>query len=318
MSEPGRSKLRLRRVWILVAVLALLATFGLWLGATVKKSPLTRSFGGRKVPKVLAGRDLARPDERRESREDQNDAVIRCQFDGDGAPGTLMAMGEDGTVLSSGSDLSLHVPPGSWSVYWQLDDSAAVQLGRLNAEPGDVETCRIGPEGWRVSGSVENLEGKPVADTNVYVCGQRVRTSESGTFVSAAASSTCTVRAYYQDGILRRRSEPVVVTAFDARELELVVDDSAIAGMGIAFLMREHGARVNAVHPGTPAEEAGLQEGDLITAVNGQPTAGLSDDAFITLGTGREGSRVVVDVERDGEPRTFSFHRERLESLDTG
>lgn len=317
MSEPAGSKLRSRRVWILLGSVALLLTFGLWLAATVKKSPLTRTFGGRKLPKVLAGRDLTDPAERRVGREDDNDVVVRCQFDGEGPPGTLVAMGA-GDVLSSGSDLSLRLPAGSWSLYWRLDDSSAVQLGRLDAEAGDVETCRLGDEGWRVTGTVQNPDGKPVADTSVTVCGDRVRTSESGAFVGYAAAASCTVRAFYQDGILTRRSEPVVVTAFDARDLDLVVDDAPIAGMGIAFRMRPNGARVNMIHPGTPAEEAGLEVGDLITSIDGEPTAGLTDDAFITLGTGREGSRVVLEVERDGEPRSFSFYRERLDAVDTG
>lgn len=317
MSEPIGSKLRARRAWILVACVALLLTFGLWLAATVKKSPLTRSFGGRKVPRVLAGRDLAEPDERRVTRGDDDDAVVRCQYDGEGAPGALVAMGA-GEVLSSGGDLSLRLPPGAWTLYWRLSESNTVQLGSIDAEPGDVETCRLSSEGWRVTGSVHNLDGKPIVDTSVFVCGDRVRTSEGGTFVGYATTPSCSVRALYEDGILRRRSEPIVVSPFDARDLDLVVDDAPIAGMGIAFRMRKRGAYINGVHPGTPAEEAGLDEGDLITSIDGKGTAGLSDDAFMALGTGREGSRVVVEVERDGEPRSFSFVRERLEAVDTG
>ncbi|MDP2311131.1 MAG: PDZ domain-containing protein [Pseudomonadota bacterium] len=317
MSEPLSTRPRSRRAWVLIAIVALGLTFGLWLAATVKKSPLTRTFGGRKVPQVLAGRDLPEADERRVTREDDNDAVVRCEFDGEGTPGTLVAMAE-GEVLSSGSDLSLRLPPGTWSVYWRADESTAVQLGRLDAEAGDVETCRLGAEGWRVSGTVQNLDGQPLVDTSVYVCGHRARTSDSGTFVGYSQTATCSVRALYQDGILTRRSEPVVVSAFDAREVDLVVDDAPIAGMGIAFRMRARGARVNMIHPGTPAEEAGLEVGDIITSIDGKATAGLSDDAFITLGTGREGSRVVLEVERDGEPRSFSFFRERLDAVDTG
>ncbi|MES2640387.1 MAG: PDZ domain-containing protein [Myxococcota bacterium] len=320
MSEPAGSKLRTRPVWIAVGALLLLLTFGLWLAASVKKSPLTRTFGGRKVPQVLAGRDLGEPDERRVTRQEDDDVVVRCQFDGEGSPGTLVAMGVgDGDVRKSGSDLSLRLPAGAWSIYWRLDESAAVQLGRLDAEPGDVETCTLGAEGWRVTGSVQNLDGKPIAGTSVYVCGQRVYTSEGGAFVGYAGAASCSVRALYQDGILTRRSEPIVVTAFDARGLELVVDDAPIAGMGIAFrMLRDRGARVNMIHPGTPAEEAGLEVGDIITSVDGESTAGLTDDAFITLGTGREGSRVVLEVERDGETRSFSFLRERLDAVDTG
>ena len=53
---------RTRRIAIAAAVVALLGTFGLWLTATVDQSPLKRSFGGRKPPRVLAGRDI-RPED---------------------------------------------------------------------------------------------------------------------------------------------------------------------------------------------------------------------------------------------------------------
>ncbi|MDP2312366.1 MAG: PDZ domain-containing protein [Pseudomonadota bacterium] len=316
MSAPGDSKPR-RRVWILAAATVLALTFGLWLAATVEKSPFTRSFGGRKLPRVTAGRDQREPEERRVVREGAETATIRCAYDGDGTPGSLVAMGR-GDVLSSGEDLSLQVPAGSWTLYWQREGAPAVQLGRLEAEPGDVETCRLGGEGWEVVGAVRNPDGEPVANTSVFVCGARARTDESGAFTASARSGTCTVRAVYQDGLLTRRSAPVVVTAFDARSVELIVDDTPIAGMGIGFRMREDGARITLVHADTPAEEAGLAVGDIIVAIDGEPTAGLSDDAFITLGTGREGSRVDLVVERDGEERTFSFRRERLGDEDTG
>ncbi len=305
----------MNRGWILAAIVALLATFALWFAATVEKSPLTRSFGARKVPRVVAGRD-SREDQRQVVR-DEDAAMIRCQFDGEGSPGTLLAMGE-GQALTSGTDLSLGVPTGSWTVYWQSEKRGTVELGRVEPEPGAVETCRLTDAGWRVTGRVANPDGEPLAGTSVFVCGSRVRTSEDGRFVGAARTAPCNVRAVYEDGILTRRSDPITVNAFLARDVDFVVDDAPIAGMGIGFRMAVRGARVNLVHPGTPAEEAGVRVGDVITSIDGEPTPGLTDDAFITLGTGREGSLVTLEVERDGEPLTFTFRRERLDAVDTG
>jgi len=300
-----------------VGVVALLLTFGLWLTATLESSPLTRSLGPRKVPKVVAGRDAAVEEDRRVVREEEDVGVVRCAFDGEGDPGTLAAMG-DGEVLTSGSDLTLRLPAGSWSIVWRPTDRNPLALGSVEAEPGEVATCTLTPNGWALSGTVRNLEGQPVADTFVYACGARTKTDSGGAFVSRGRAGSCAVRAVHRDGILSRRSDPVVVSAFDARGIELVVDDTPVAGMGLGFDMVDAGARIRMVHPGTPAEEAGLLEGDLIVRIDGQPTAGLSDDAFIALGTGREGSRIDLEVERGGERRSFSFHRERIEQVDTG
>jgi hypothetical protein len=306
-----------RRIWIGVAVVALLLTFGLWLAATVESSPLTRSLGPRKVPKVVAGRDEAVEDDRRVVRTEEDVGVVRCAFEGEGEPGTLAAMG-GGDVLTSGSDLTLRLPAGTWTIIWQSPERGALPLGKVDAEPGEVATCTLSERGWALSGTVRNLEGQGVPGTFVYACGSRTRTDASGAFVGLGRAGECAVRAVYHDGILSRRSDPVVVDAFDGRGIELVVDDTPVAGMGLGFAMVETGARVRMIHPGTPAEEAGLQEGDIIVRIDGQPTAGLSDDAFIAVGTGREGSRIDLEVERGGELRSFSFHRERIEQVDTG
>lgn len=60
------------------------------------------------------------------------------------------------------------------------------------------------------------------------------------------------------------------------------------------------GAIVSQVEPGTPAEEAGLQPGDLIVAVDGQPVDG-SADLRNRIGLTRAGERVTLEVIRDGE-----------------
>ncbi|WP_306120881.1 MULTISPECIES: DegQ family serine endoprotease [unclassified Roseitalea] len=65
------------------------------------------------------------------------------------------------------------------------------------------------------------------------------------------------------------------------------------------------GAIVSQVEPGTPAEEAGLQAGDLIVAVNGQPVDG-STDLRNRIGLTRAGERVRLDVIRDGERLTVA------------
>jgi serine protease DegQ len=58
------------------------------------------------------------------------------------------------------------------------------------------------------------------------------------------------------------------------------------------------GAVVSAVTPGSPAEEAGIEAGDVIVAVNGSSIVG-SSDLRNTIGLLREGSDVEIELIRD-------------------
>lgn len=61
------------------------------------------------------------------------------------------------------------------------------------------------------------------------------------------------------------------------------------------------GAYVGAVEAGGPAEEAGIQVGDVITAIDGE-TVDSTDAAIIAVRSHEIGETVTVTVERDGEP----------------
>ena len=60
------------------------------------------------------------------------------------------------------------------------------------------------------------------------------------------------------------------------------------------------GAVVESVEKDSPAEDAGLQKGDIITAVNGEKISG-TDDLISILSQGKEGEKFTLTVNRDGE-----------------
>ena len=68
----------------------------------------------------------------------------------------------------------------------------------------------------------------------------------------------------------------------------------------------ERGAVVAQVIPGTPAEEAGLQIGDVIVEMNGEAVIG-SSDLRNKVGLLRVGDAVRLTIERDGEPMTIEL-----------
>ena len=64
--------------------------------------------------------------------------------------------------------------------------------------------------------------------------------------------------------------------------------------------MQSHrGAFVTDLHPGSAAAEAGLQLGDVITAVDGKAVSG-PDDVGAAIRDHKPGDQITVTYERDG------------------
>jgi len=73
--------------------------------------------------------------------------------------------------------------------------------------------------------------------------------------------------------------------------------------LGIRYMLLEEGARIEVVEPGSPAEEAGLEPGDVIAAVDGEPV-GLEAQPLAALILSRHPGEVVrLTVERGEEMR---------------
>ncbi|MEV7275844.1 S41 family peptidase [Streptomyces sp. NPDC093111] len=91
--------------------------------------------------------------------------------------------------------------------------------------------------------------------------------------------------------------------------------DGAYTGVGLSA-RRTAGDRVeiSRVQGGGPAERAGLRPGDLLTAVDGRPVAGLSVSEVVSLlrGEGVSGSAVTLGVERGRASWTQDLRRARL------
>lgn len=76
--------------------------------------------------------------------------------------------------------------------------------------------------------------------------------------------------------------------------------NNAYVGIGITIQATEDssGVLVVKVNAGGPAEEAGLQVGDVIVAVDGQDITDLSNDEVRNLVRGEENTQVAMDVRR--------------------
>ncbi|MFD8015127.1 S41 family peptidase, partial [Streptomyces sp. NPDC059762] len=92
--------------------------------------------------------------------------------------------------------------------------------------------------------------------------------------------------------------------------------DGAYTGVGLsaARTSPEGGVEVARVRKGGPAERAGVRPGDLLLAVAGRETAGLSVSEVVSLlrGDGVPGSTVALRIRRAGMTWTQTLRRERL------
>ena len=105
---------------------------------------------------------------------------------------------------------------------------------------------------------------------------------------------------------------PEVIVGFDRPRLEQLAARAAAGtadpdGPRLGLRVKDAaggGAEVGAVHPGTPAERAGLRSGDVIELVDGRPVASSTDlegvgerlraGAAVELGLRRDGQRLLV------------------------
>ncbi len=94
--------------------------------------------------------------------------------------------------------------------------------------------------------------------------------------------------------------------------------ESEFGGIGIQVGMRDGQLTVLSPIVGTPAYRAGVQAGDRITAIEGEPTKGLSLDECINRLKGKAGTAVTFTIRHtDGSEETITVRREvvRVETV---
>jgi carboxyl-terminal processing protease len=127
---------------------------------------------------------------------------------------------------------------------------------------------------------------------------QRVGVSETATlleFTSAAAGGLDHYSAY--------------LTGDQLRDIYSQIEGNFV-GLGVELKADQGALLIVHVIPNSPAEKAGIRDGDRITAVDGQVTSALSTDEAASLLTGEEGSLVRVTVSAPGKaPRDLTVRR---------
>lgn len=103
---------------------------------------------------------------------------------------------------------------------------------------------------------------------------------------------------------------------YTQEEYKALMEDTTGIYKGIgAYIGLDNGTGspvFTSIMPGTPAEEAGLQAGDIICEVNGTNTLSMSTSEVASLVKGEEGTQVEIRVSREGKELTVTATRRTI------
>jgi carboxyl-terminal processing protease len=113
---------------------------------------------------------------------------------------------------------------------------------------------------------------------------------------------------------LKQRYDDRFSHYFTPVEYDRFKQGSRLSGVGIAVTEVDRGLRVATVYKDTPAREAGIQPGEIITGVNGQSIAGKNADAATNQIRGPAGTKVTLTIaDRHDKSRDVSLIRREVQ-----
>jgi carboxyl-terminal processing protease len=116
------------------------------------------------------------------------------------------------------------------------------------------------------------------------------------------------------DGMLRQLDDPYA-RYLRLEDIQALTESTTgnYGGLGIRIDVRDGWITVIAPMAETPADEAGMETGDRIIAVNGESTYGWDSDSAVSALRGPPGSEVTISVARPGFPEAFEVTIARAE-----
>jgi carboxyl-terminal processing protease len=115
---------------------------------------------------------------------------------------------------------------------------------------------------------------------------------------------------------LRRRHHDRFSDYFSPEALTRFNEDISgrFSGIGLTVSQAKQGLRVDTVFPHSPAQEAGIEPGDLIVSVAGKSIAGQSSEVSAEKIKGPEGTEVTIGVRdgKGGKARKLTIERAQI------
>jgi len=97
--------------------------------------------------------------------------------------------------------------------------------------------------------------------------------------------------------------------------------EGEFSGLGIVIAIRDEKLTVITPYQGSPASKAGVKAGDVIAEIEGESTAGMPLDEAVRRLRGEKGTKVVIQLQREGleDPLTVAVERDiiKIKSVET-
>ena len=318
---------RSRLGWLLVAAAVAITAFLLYRSGvdasdtpeTVVRAPRQDQPNYRRLAAQPAGRSAPPQDVDIEPEEDTTTDTMICRVTGDLTLPERMRLrviesSDESASFSwshNGEQITFRGAPPDGQARIHMRGHPSIDL---SWSQGVCDPIAAGPTAT-VIGMVHNAFLQDTRRSHVSGCGARGRIQDDGSFEMEIDTVPCELTARRRDGPLVAVSEPVFLepTPGDIIEVELVLPEHRMAGVGFRWELAEGGVRVVEVHPDTPADDEGLVAGDVIMWVDGESTEDMiRGDVRRTIG-GAPDTEVQLTVLRGDTEIRLSFLRESLD-----
>ena len=168
---------------------------------------------------------------------------------------------------------------------------------------------------WKQKQNVDSAQTESVANARTMQKLQLIEEIIQKNFALDMADDAVMENGIYQ-GLVNSLQDPYSAY-FSAEEMAEQKNrmDGVYYGIG-AYVRYDSNvgfARLGEIFEGSPAQESGLKEGDLIIKVDDQYTKNMSLEDVIALIKGEEGTKVMLTIMREGDNEIYEFEVERRE-----
>lgn len=118
-------------------------------------------------------------------------------------------------------------------------------------------------------------------------------------------------------GVLESLGDPYSVYYGSSTEGDNFIESvtGEFSGVGVSLEDYKGQCRVVAPIPGTPADKSGIKSGDIVRKVNGVDLTGKTLDEAVSLMRGEEGTKVTLEIDRDGKILSFTLTRAKIKNI---